>query len=93
MGKAQTAIDLCAVIVSTNEETPCILAVRQDGEEGLPSGPFDAESHRTLDKGLHRWVKDQTGLELEYAEQLYTFGDKYRDPEELAGGARHVSVG
>ena len=93
MGKVSTAIDLCAVIVSTNEETPCILVVRQNRGEGLPSGPFDAEAHATLDKGLHRWVRDQTGLELEYAEQLYTFGDKHRDPGEITGGPRRVSVG
>jgi hypothetical protein len=98
-------IDLCAVIVSTMEdkaeertgeptgETPSILVVRGEGGEALPSGPFDAKSHRTLDRGLHLWVETQTGLALEYAEQLYTFGDMYRDPVELAGGPRHVSVG
>ncbi|MCZ6604561.1 MAG: hypothetical protein O7C63_06950 [Alphaproteobacteria bacterium] len=89
-----TVIDLCAVIVSTAQETPHILAVRQPGgPESLPSGPFDSVTHATLEKGLHQWVEEQTGLALNYAEQLYTFGDKFRDPGERDGGSRHVSVG
>ncbi len=89
----RVVIDLCAVIVAITEDTPSILVVRSLGEDALPSGPFDAEDHATLDKGLHLWVREQTGLVLDYAEQLYTFGDKYRDPAELDGAARAVSVG
>lgn len=64
-----------------------------DSPDGLPSGPFDAEGHRTLDSGLRFWVKEQTNLDLGYVEQLYTFGDRYRDPRELAGGPRVISIG
>jgi len=65
------------------------------GESGLalPSGPFQPERHRTLELGLRSWVEELTGLGLRYVEQLYTFGDRFRDPRELAGGARVVSVG
>jgi hypothetical protein len=59
----------------------------------LPFGPFDPDQHRTLELGLHNWVEQQTGLNLGYVEQLYTFGDRYRDPREQAGGPRLVSVG
>jgi len=38
-------------------------------------------------------VQEQTGLALRYVEQLYTFADRYRDAQELAGGPRLVSVG
>lgn len=64
-----------------------------DSPNVLPYGPFDVEAHRTLELGLTNWVKEQTGLELRYVEQLYTFGDRYRDPREFAGGPRVVSIG
>ncbi len=64
-----------------------------DSPVTLPFGPFNPEHHRTLELGLHGWVAEQTGLDLEYVEQLYTFGDRYRDPREQAGAPRLVSVG
>ena len=60
--------------------------------DALPFGPFDPGRHRTLELGLWQWVEDQTGLDLRYVEQLYTFGNQYRDPRELQGGPRAVSV-
>lgn len=60
--------------------------------EALPSGPFEPDVHRTLESGLRAWVEEQTGLPLRYVEQLYTLGDRYRDPRELEGGPRLVSV-
>jgi hypothetical protein len=60
--------------------------------DAIPFGPFDPSSHRTLELGLRRWVREQTGLELGYVEQLYTFGDRNRDPSEGKGGPRVVSV-
>ncbi len=61
-------------------------------EPALPFGPLDPAGHRTLELGLRAWVREQTGLELGYAEQLYTFADRNRDPPERAGGARMVSI-
>jgi hypothetical protein len=60
--------------------------------EALPFGPFDPSRDRTLELGLRRWVREQTGLELGYVEQLYTFGDRNRDPIEREGGPRVISV-
>lgn len=57
--------------------------------EGIPFGPLDPASDRTLELGLRRWVSEQTGLELGYLEQLYTFGDRYRG---VASGERVLSV-
>ena len=37
-------------------------------------------------------MREQTGLELGYVEQLYTFADRHRDPRERAGGPRVVSI-
>jgi len=64
-----------------------------DSPDALPFGPFDPGLHRTLESGLRQWVEDQTGLDLRYVEQLYTFGNEFRDPRELRGGPRLISVG
>lgn len=66
--------------------------IPHDSPETLPYGPFEPERHRTLELGLRQWVEEQAGLSLRYVEQLYTFGNQYRDPRELYGGPRLVSV-
>jgi hypothetical protein len=65
---------------------------RPESADAIPFGPFDPSSDRTLELGLRRWVREQTGLELGYVEQLYTFGDRNRDPSEGEGGPRVISV-
>jgi hypothetical protein len=88
-------LGLNAVIVAVTEEVPRILTIRPSGgppEDALPFGPLEPELDRTLDRGLRRWVSEQTGLPLGYVEQLYTFGDRSRDPAESHGGPRLVSV-
>ncbi len=67
-------------------------ATRIEPPDAIPFGPFDPSSDRTLELGLRRWVREQTGLELGYVEQLYTFGDRNRDPSEGEGGPRVISV-
>lgn len=63
-----------------------------DSLGALPFGPFDPVAHRTLELGLRQWVTEQSGLELSYVEQLYTFGNRFRDTREIMGGSRLVSV-
>jgi hypothetical protein len=75
---------LNAVIVRVTGSTPQVLTVAHaDGRPALPYGLL-REDDRTLDRGLRRWVGEQSGLELGYVEQLYTFGDVGRDPDETA---------
>ncbi len=92
----QIAIGLNAVIVAVTAEVPRILTVRAPGPapalDALPFGPLEPATDRTLDRALRRWVREQTGVGLGYVEQLYTFGDRERDPREARGGARLVSV-
>ncbi|HYO14431.1 MAG TPA: hypothetical protein VE685_14640 [Thermoanaerobaculia bacterium] len=93
----KVTLGLNAVIVAVTEEVPRILTVRRtapsgNSEDALPFGPLEPETDRTLDLALRRWVREQTGLELGYVEQLYTFGDSHRDPAETRGGPRAVSV-
>lgn len=92
--KHVVSIGLSAAIVSVSDERPSVLAVHHAGEEdALPFGPFDPLDHRTLDSGLRKWVGEQTLLDLGYAEQLYTFGDRGRHLPTPDEGARVVSVG
>jgi hypothetical protein len=87
-------IGLSAAIVSVAEERPRVLAVHHPASlDALPFGPFDPLGHRTLESGLRSWVKEQTFLDLGYAEQLYTFGDRGRHLVKPGEGPRVVSVG
>ncbi len=89
-------LGLNAAIVMVRDQQPHIL-VAQPGMadpvmgDALPFGPFAPRAHRTLEIGLREWVKRQTGIELGYVEQLYTFGDRGRHAEP--GGAHTLSVG
>ena len=86
-------VGLNAVIISVRDDEPRVLTVADASElPMLPSGALDPESDRTLELGLRGWVQHQTGRELGYVEQLYTFGDQDRDPRERAGGPRMLSV-
>jgi hypothetical protein len=89
------SIGLSAAIVSVGEETPRVLAVhpQAQGADALPFGPFDPLHHRTLESGLRAWVAEQTRLDLGYAEQLYTFGDRGRHLLKAGEELRVVSVG
>ena len=93
-------IGLNAVIVAVTDENPRVLTVRSRDhiaaagrdDAALPYGPLDPEKDRTLERCLRGWVREQTGLELGYVEQLYTFGDRHRDPVERKGGPRVISI-
>lgn len=88
-------IGLNAVIVAVTEEVPRILTVTRPEHApavALPFGPLDPVADRTLERGLRNWVSAQTGLDLGYVEQLYTFGDRNRDPGEREGGPRNLSI-
>ena len=90
-------IGLNAVVVAVTENMPRVLTVSHTHRvsfplDALPFGPFDPAGDRTLEMGLRRWIREQTGLEVGYVEQLYTFGDRYRDPRERRGGPRVLSI-
>jgi hypothetical protein len=94
------SVSLGAVIVTLRAGLPQVLTVDAAGPASaaptalaaLPFGPLDPAQDVTLERALLRWVQEQTGLTLDWIEQLYTLGDQYRDPAELAGGPRAVSV-
>jgi hypothetical protein len=94
----QIELGLNAAIVSVRDQQPQILVVRPgtagSGEwDALPFGPFAPRAHRTLEIGLRAWVRQQTGLDLGYVEQLYTFGDRGRHAEPGDAAFRILSIG
>jgi hypothetical protein len=95
-GNPQIELGLNAAIVMVRDQQPYILVTRSGAAgagtwDALPFGPFAPRAHRTLEIGLREWVKRQTGLDLGYVEQLYTFGDRGRHEEPE--GAHMLSVG
>ena len=97
------ALGLNAAIVAMRRDEPQILtitpsdAVRPGDDPAswdmLPFGPFSPLDHRTLEIGLRSWVAAQTGLELGYVDQLYTFGDRGRHARPGDIGPHVVSIG
>lgn len=91
-------IGLNAAILSVKGNEPTVLIVKPDtdtraGSDSLPFGLFSPFDHRTLEMGLRTWVRQQSGLELGYVEQLYTFGDRGRHAQPGDTGPHVVSIG
>lgn len=90
-------IGLTAAILAVRDNEPVVLVVRGAASgansDALPFGPFSPLNHRTLDIGLRAGVAAQTGLELGYVEQLYTFGDRGRHAQPGDTGPHVVSIG
>jgi hypothetical protein len=87
-------VGLSVAIVSVKNEQPRVLVVeRENAPDSIPFGNFNPSEHRTLNLGLRKWVEEQTGLQLGYVEQLYTFGDRGRHTTDIADGPRVLSVG
>ncbi len=85
-------INLTGVIVAVTDEVPRILVVDHQDECMLPNGQFDPANHASLEEGFRELIEAQAGLDLYYIEQLYTFGNRYRDPSEIGGGPRVISI-
>ncbi|MGF7174083.1 NUDIX hydrolase [Azospirillum doebereinerae] len=101
-------LGLSVAVVAVAGATPRVVTVRSEfavppehrrGDEplphrdALPGAPFEPSRFRTLQEGVRAVAEGLSGLSLRYVEQLYTFGDRYRDPHELFGGPRSVVVG
>ncbi len=101
---AAVEIGLSAAIITVRDDQPEVLTVRGEHDPrladdvrppspALPFGPFTPRDHRTLDVGLRDWVNEQTGLDLGYVEQLYTFADRGRHAGPDDTGPHVVSIG
>ena len=98
MPSGMVEIGLNAAIASMSSDQPLILIVRpedtaNDDWDALPFGPFAPRTHRTLEIGLRAWVREQSGINLGYVEQLYTFGDRGRHAQPDDASPHVVSIG
>lgn len=89
---AAIVVGLDAVVVRVVDERPLVLTVMGGDAPLLPAAPFDPLADRTLELAARRSIEEQVGFEAGYLEQLYTFGDRFRDPREIAGGPRYVTI-
>jgi hypothetical protein len=80
--------DLVAVLVAVTDGAPKVMTIVHGA--ALPSGPFEF-AHRSLQTGLRAWVETQTGHELGYLEQLYTFADRGRTGDAKAPHSISIS--
>lgn len=95
MKETRVIIGLSAVIVAVTEDAPYVVVTRDGADAaGLPFGPFNPAGDRTLELSLRGWVKEQTGFDIGYVEQLYTFGDRGREMPiaESTGQDRVISI-
>jgi hypothetical protein len=92
---AEIALELSVAIIAVTDDAPRVLVVPSPTTRraALPSGLFEPDRDRTLELAVRRWVREQAQLELGYVEQLYTFGDRDRDPRERTSGSRMLSIG
>ena len=79
------------MIAAVTDGAPRLLLVESEGADA-PSIPSTTPTERdaTLERAMRRGVSEQTGLDVTYVEQLYTFGDRERRPDEP--DVRSISV-
>ena len=96
-GANAVEISLNAAVISIDRDAPCLLMVRNRDSAGehlsLPAGPFVPGVHASLELGLRDWVVRQTGVDLGYLEQLFTFGDQRGNAGDAANDTPTVSMG
>jgi hypothetical protein len=85
------SVSLEAVIVAVTDDRPRVLTVDAAQGSMLPSGALDVTGDASLDLAMRRVIDEQAGFEVEYLEQLYTFGDL--DRSGTAAGERALGVG
>lgn len=71
--------ELVALVVTVDGDEPFALA--SGDPRRLPAGPLDRR-HPSLQEGVRTFVREQTGQELGFVEQLYTFADLGRGDEQ-----------
>lgn len=93
---AGVRIGLSAVVMALRDRQAVVLTIGDADQAALPFGPFDPATDRTFELALRAFVTAQTGFQLGFVEQLYTFGDLGRASPRATPGPdrrREVSVG
>lgn len=89
------ALTVDCVVFGLDDESLKVLLVRRGGEPfkgawALPGGFVAADE--TLERAARRELEEETGVKLEYLEQLYTFGAPDRDPRERVVTVAHFAL-
>src|SRR5919204_3903202 len=79
------ALTVDAVVFGLDEEDLKVLLIRRDlppfqGKWALPGGFVRVEE--SLEDAVRRELREETGIDQVFLEQLYTFGAVDRDPRE-----------
>ncbi len=82
---ARPSLTVDCVIFGLDEENLKVLLIERDlepfkGKWALPGGFVRLDE--TLDEAARRELREETGVENVFLEQLYTFGELHRDPRE-----------
>ena len=82
---ARPAITVDCVVFGLDDQDLQVLLIQRDAEPfagrwALPGGFVHLEE--TLDDAARRELEEETGLQIRFLEQLYTFSDIERDPRE-----------
>jgi len=90
MSKQNIRLSVDAVVFGYESETISVLLIKRKyepfkGKWAIPGG-FVLQNE-SLEEAVERELKEETGIEIDYLEQLYTFGNPQRDPR-----SRVVSV-
>jgi 8-oxo-dGTP diphosphatase len=77
------ALTVDCVVFGVDDDQLKVLLIKRDnppfeGQWALPGGYVNVTE--SLEEAARRELQEETGLELSYLEQLYTFGDVERDP-------------
>ena len=80
------------MILAVTAASPRVLTATAAEGCALPAVPLDSATHRTLERGLREWVQRASGFQLGYVEQLYTFGDRQRDPHLRHARPRTIGI-
>lgn len=89
----QLSVD--AVVFGYESETISVLLIKRKyepfkGKWAIPGGfVLNKES---LEEAVERELKEETGIEIDYLEQLYTFGNPKRDPRSRIVSVAYVGL-
>lgn len=93
ISQMRSLVNFVGVIVTLANNDPWILVTKTEQNKfSLPIIAFDPNVDRTLEIGFRSRVAEQFGVQLGYAEQLYTFGNQGRNPVKESEGLREISI-
>jgi hypothetical protein len=70
------ALDCAVLAVRAGEPVVAVVPADHGGDESLPCGPFLPGKHEALESGVRACVHTQTGVEVNFLEQLCTLGGR-----------------